>query len=278
MDIVRRREFNRLLMYIFAGIGVTISIYPFYWMINAATLSEQQIFRVPPTFTPGTNFFSNLQALQEAMPVWRALFNSLLVSGITTATTVLFSALAGFAFAKYTFKGREPLFFIVLLVMMVPIQVMLVPMFIMMMTFDWIDTYYALIVPFLVTPFGVFLMRQQMLNFPRELLESARVDGCREIGMFFRIVLPTMKPACAALAIVTFMQQWGNFIWPLVAVNSQEMYTLPLMLSMMVQPGQVVQYGQVMVGAVIGLIPMIVLFLMFQKHFVSGVFGGSVKG
>ncbi len=162
--------------------------------------------------------------------------------------------------------------------MMVPTQVMLVPMFIIMMNFGWIDSYLALIVPFMVTPFGVFLMRQQMMSFPTDLIESGRIDGCRELGIFFRIVLPTMKPACAALGIITFMQQWGNFIWPLVVVNSREMFTLPLLLSMMVQPGQTVQYGAVMSGAVIGLIPMLILFLFFQKHFVSGVFGGSVKG
>ncbi|MBD8068630.1 carbohydrate ABC transporter permease [Bacillus sp. PS06] len=274
----QRRQFNKLLIYIFALIGVTISVFPFYWMFTASTLQESQIFKIPPTLIPSTNFFTNLSNLASGWPLWKALFNSLLVSGITTVTTIFFSALAGYAFAKYKFKGREPLFFSVLLIMMVPTQVMLVPMFIIMMNFNWIDTYFALIIPYLVTPFGVFLMRQQMLAFPDDLIEAARIDGCRDFGIFFRIVLPVMKPACAALGIVTFMQQWGNFIWPLVAVSSKEMYTLPLMLSMMVQPGQVVQYGQVMVAAVIGLIPMLLLFLFFQKHFVSGVFGGSVKG
>ncbi|KHF39581.1 carbohydrate ABC transporter permease [Halalkalibacter okhensis] len=274
----QRREFNKLLLYVFAIIGATISVFPFYWMFTASTLQESQIFKIPPTLIPSTNFFENLSRLQETWPIWRALFNSLFVSGVTTVSTVFFSALAGFAFAKYKFKGREPLFYMVLLIMMVPTQIMLVPMFIIMMNFNWMDSYLALIVPFLVTPFGVFLMRQQMMSFPTELIESARIDGCRDFGIFFRIVLPTMKPACAALAIVTFMQQWGNFIWPLVVVNSREMYTLPLLLSMMVQPGQTVQYGPVMVGAVIGLIPMLILFLVFQKSFVSGVFGGSVKG
>ncbi|PPA69633.1 carbohydrate ABC transporter permease [Jeotgalibacillus proteolyticus] len=274
----QQKEFNKLMLYVFALIGVTISVFPFYWMFTASTLQESQIFKVPPTLVPSSNFADNLARLQDSWPIWRALFNSLLVSGITTVSTVFFSALAGYAFAKYTFKGREPLFYSVLLIMMVPTQIMLVPMFIIMMNLDWMDSYLALIIPFLVTPFGVFLMRQQMISFPNELIESAKMDGCRDFGIFFRIVLPTMKPACAALAIVTFMQQWGNFIWPLVVVSSKEMYTLPLLLSMMVQPGQIVQYGTVMVGSVIGLLPMLILFLVFQKHFVSGVFGGSVKG
>ncbi|MBT2759517.1 carbohydrate ABC transporter permease [Mesobacillus foraminis] len=273
-----KREFNKLLLYIIALIGVTISVFPFYWMFTASTLKDSQIFKVPPTLVPGGNFMDNLMNLAGSWPLWRALINSLAVSGITTVTTIFFSALAGYAFAKYRFKGRDSLFFSVLLIMMVPTQVMLVPMFIIMMNFNWMDTYFALIIPYLVTPFGVFLMRQQMLAFPDDLIEAAKIDGCRDFGIFFRIVLPVMKPACAALGIVTFMQQWGNFIWPLVVVSSKEMYTLPLMLSMMVQPGQVVQYGQVMVAAAIGLIPMLILFLFFQKHFVSGVFGGSVKG
>lgn len=276
--MIQRREFNKLLLYMFAIIGITVSVFPFYWMFTASTLQESEIFKIPPTLIPGSNFFENLSRLEDSWPIWRALFNSLLVSVITTASTVFLSALAGYAFAKFVFKGKEILFYSVLLIMMVPTQIMLVPMFIIMMNFGWIDSYAALIVPFLVTPFGVFLMRQQMMSFPTELIESGRIDGCREIGIFFKIVLPTMKPACAALGIITFMQQWGNFIWPLVVVNSREMYTLPLLLSMMVQPGQTVQYGTVMVGAVIGLIPMLILFLIFQKSFVSGVFGGSVKG
>ncbi|WP_160724273.1 carbohydrate ABC transporter permease [Bacillus sp. USDA818B3_A] len=273
-----KREFNKLLLYIFALMGVTISIFPFYWIFTATTLTESQIFKVPPTFAPGGNFINNLTKLTDQWEIWRALINSLLVSGITTVTTIFFSALAGYAFAKYRFKGRDPLFYTVLLMMMVPTQVMLVPMFIIMMNFNWIDSYYALTIPYLVTPMGVFLMRQQMLAFPDDLIEAARIDGCRDFGIFFRIVLPVMKPACAALGIITFMHQWGNFIWPLVVVSSKEMYTLPLMLSMMVQPGQVVHYGQVMVAASIGLLPMLILFLFFQKHFVSGVFSGSVKG
>ncbi|MCU9613057.1 carbohydrate ABC transporter permease [Caldibacillus lycopersici] len=273
-----RRSFNKLLLYIFVLIGITISVFPFYWMFTASTLGESDIFKVPPKLIPDGNLFNNLSNLMDNWPIWRALLNSIIVSGITTITTILFAALAGYAFAKYKFKGRELLFSSVLLIMMVPTQVMLVPMFITMMNLDWIDTYYALIIPHLVTPFGVFLMRQQMISFPDDLIEAARIDGCNDFGIFFRIVLPTMKPACAALGIVTFMQQWGNFIWPLVVVSSKELYTLPLMLSMMVQPGQVVQYGQVMVAAVIGLLPMLILFLLFQKHFVSGIFGGSVKG
>jgi lactose/L-arabinose transport system permease protein len=271
-------ELQRLFLYLFLGIWGVVSVYPFYWMLTASTLKEELIFKVPPRWLPGVNWLENLQDLQDKMPVWHALFNSLFVSGVTTISTVFLSALAGYAFAKFRFKFREPLFFLIMLTMMLPQQITLVPLFIIMTKLGWINTYWALIVPFLVTGFGVFLMRQQMMAFPDELLYVARIDGCSEFGTFMRIVLPNMKPACAALGIVTFMHQWGNFIWPLIIVNSKDMYTLPLMLSMMVEPGNVVRYGAVMVAAVIGLLPMIVLFLFFQKYFVSGMFSGSLKG
>lgn len=268
----------KLLMYVLLGIGVVVSVYPFYWMFTASTLPESEIFKLPPKMIPGSEFWANLKALEQAMPIWRSLFNSIFVSSVTTASTVFLASLAGYAFAKFRFKGRNILFFIVLLTMMLPFQIFLVPLFIIMTKLGWIDTYYALILPYLVTAFGVFLMRQQLLGFPDELIESARIDGSGEFNTFLKIVLPTMKPACAALGIVTFMHQWGNFIWPLVAVSSKELFTLPLMLSMMVEPGNVVKYGAVMAGTVLGLIPMLLLFIFFQRFFVSGIFGGSVKG
>ena len=270
-----KREFAKILMYIFLGLIFIASIYPIYWMLSASTLANSDIFK---KLTPGTNLMDNFNILQEAMPIWRILFNSTFVSGIITISTVFFGALAGYAFAKFNFKWREPLFFIVLLTMMLPIQITLVPLFIIMTNLGWTDSYLALIIPFMVTPFSVFLMRQQMLNFPTELIESARMDGSSEFNTFIKIVLPTMKSACAAVAIITFMQQWGNFIYHLVVINSDTMYTVPLMLSMMVQPGHVIHYGAVMLAAIIGLIPMIILFLFFQKHFISGALSGSVKG
>lgn len=268
-------EFSKILMYVFLGVIFIASIYPIYWLINAATLDNSSIFK---KFTPGGSLMENFKILQETMPIWKILFNSVFVSGVVTLSTVFFGSLAGYAFAKFEFKGREPLFYFILLTMMLPIQITLVPLFIIMTNLGWTNSYLALIMPFLVTPFSVFLMRQQMLNFPTELIESARIDGSSELNTFIKIVLPTMKSACAAVAIITFMQQWGNFIYHLVVISSNDMYTVPLMLSMMVQPGHVINYGAVMLGAVIGLVPMIILFLVFQKHFVSGALGGSVKG
>ena len=160
---------------------------------------------------------------------------------------------------------------------MLPTEIMVVPLFIIMLQLGWVDGYLALIVPYLVTAFGVFLMRQQMMGFPNDLLDAARIDGNGEFGVFFRVVLPNMKAACAALGIVTFMSQWGNFLWPLVVISTPEKFTFPLMLASLVKRGGAVEYGPVMVAAVVGLIPLIALFFFFQKYIVSGVFGGSLK-
>ncbi|WP_207956773.1 carbohydrate ABC transporter permease [Rubrobacter tropicus] len=267
----------RLIMYIFLGVGALVTLYPFYWTLTAATLTESEIFKSPPRLFPGGNFADNLEALSRSVPFMRALLNSIFVSTVTTVTTVLLSALAGYAFAKFAFRGRKVLFAVVLGTLMLPTEIMIVPLFIIMLQLGWVDSYAALIVPYLVTGFGVFLMRQQMMGFPNDLIDAARIDGNGELGVFFRVVLPNMKAACAALGIVTFMSQWGNFLWPLVVISTPEKFTYPLMLSSLVRQGGAVEYGPIMVAAVIGLVPLVLLFFFFQKYIVSGVFGGSLK-
>jgi lactose/L-arabinose transport system permease protein len=267
----------KLLTYVFLGVGALVTLYPFYWMLTASTLTESEIFRSPPRLLAGSHFLSNLGALSEAAPLLRAMLNSIFVSGVTTVSTVLLSALAGYAFAKFTFMGRNLLFAVVLGTLMLPTEIMIVPLFIIMLQLGWVDNFAALIVPYLVTAFGVFLMRQQMMGFPNDLLDAARIDGNGELGVFFRVVLPNMKAACAALGIVTFMSQWGNFLWPLVVISTPERFTYPLMLASLVRQSGAVQYGPVMVASVIGLVPLALLFFFFQRYIVSGVFGGSLK-
>ena len=273
----RMSEPIRLLMYVFLGVGALVTLYPFYWTLTAATLTESEIFKSPPRLLPGTHFFSNLESLAQSAPFLRALLNSVFVAGVATVSTVFLSALAGYAFAKFRFRGRGLMFAVVLGTLMLPTEIMIVPLFIIMLQLGWVDSYAALIVPYLVTGFGVFLMRQQMTGFPNDLIDAARIDGNGELGVFFRVVLPNMKAACAALGIVTFMSQWGNFLWPLVVISTPEKFTYPLMLASLVRQGGAVEYGPVMVAAVIGLVPLALLFFFFPKYIVSGVFGGSLK-
>lgn len=268
----------RLLMYVFLGVGALVTIYPFYWMFTAATLTESDIFKSPPRLLPGDNLLANLETLSQSAPYLRALLNSIFVAAVTTVSTVFLAALAGYAFAKFSFRGRNLLFAMVLGTLMLPTEIMIVPLFIIMLQLGWVDNYLALIVPYLVTGFGVFLMRQQMMGFPNDLIDAARIDGCGEFDVFFRVVLPNMKAAMAALGIVTFMSQWGNFLWPLVVMSTPEKFTYPLMLAGLVRQGGAIEYAPIMVAAVIGLIPLALLFFFFQKYIVSGVFSGSIKG
>ncbi len=273
----RMGEPTRLILYIFLGVGALVTLYPFYWTLTAATLTESQIFKSPPRLLPGGEFFTNLETLSRSVPFLRALLNSIFVSTVTTVSTVFLSALAGYAFAKFSFRGRRLMFAVVLGTLMLPTEIMIIPLFIIMLQLGWVDSFAALIVPYLVTGFGVFLMRQQMMGFPNDLIDAARIDGNGELGVFFRVVLPNMKAACAALGIVTFMSQWGNFLWPLVVTSTPEKFTYPLMLSSLVRQGGAVEYAPIMVAAIIGLIPLVLIFFFFQKYIVSGVFGGSLK-
>lgn len=272
-----RAGFATILMYFILIAGAALTLYPVYWLLTAATITESGIFQSPPRLAPGGEFFANLGTLFETMPVLRILFNTIFVTMTITLSTVFLSAMAGYALAKFAFRGKTLVFVLVFAMLLLPTEMMLVPLYMIMLELGWVDTYFALIVPFLVTGFGVFLMRQQLLTFPDDLLDSARIDGAGEMRVFLSVVLPNIRPACAALGIVTFMSQWGNFLWPLVIISTPERYTYPLMLSVLVQGGNVVSYAPVLAGAVLGLVPLVIMFLVFQKHIVSGVMDGSLK-
>ncbi|WP_067622708.1 carbohydrate ABC transporter permease [Alicyclobacillus acidiphilus] len=268
----------QVLLYVFLIVAGIVSIYPIYWIYVASSLTDGQIFHYPPSNLFHGHFISNFKQLSASMPVLRDLFNSVFVSGVTTISVVLFSALVGFTFAKYRFWGKSFLFFLVMLTIMIPVQTTLIPLFIIVTKLHWENSYAALIVPFLVNGFGVFFMRQQMQAFPDELLESARIDGSHELRTFFSIVLPNVLPSLAALGILTFLQQWSNFLWPLIVINAKQMFTVPLMLQQLDQPGDVIHYNMIFAGAAIGLVPLIIIFIALQRYFISGMYSGSLKG
>ncbi|HCC02872.1 MAG TPA: carbohydrate ABC transporter permease, partial [Ruminococcaceae bacterium] len=162
--------------------------------------------------------------------------------------------------------------------MMIPSQVTMVPLFIQMTKMHWVNTPASIIVPALASMFGVFLMRQSFEQFPNDLIESSKIDGAGELRTFFQIVFPNMRASIASLGILTFVTQWGNYMWPLIALNSEKSFTLPLALAMLIAPGEVINYGAIMVGAVIALLPVLIFFLIFQKNFISGMLSGAIKG
>lgn len=257
-------------------IGVILSTFPFYWMFIGATNPSGAIFSVPPNLLPGDHLAENFQNLNEGVGILRVMMNSLIIALTFTFFSVMISASAGYAFAKYKFKGRDPIFFMLLLAIMIPYHVTLIPLFQLMADLGWLNTYRAVILPHLAYPFAIFLMRQNMRSVPDALIEAARVDGAGEFKIFFRVILPTMRPALAAVAIFLFMFQWNNFLWPLVALGDSSMYTLPVALSSLVGMSRI-DYGQIMLGTTLSTLPIMIFFLMLQKQFISGILGGSVK-
>lgn len=272
----QKKTINITVLYVLLSIGVILSILPFYWMAIGATLPSGKIFSVPPSFLPGDYLFENAKTLNESLNFVKVMWNSLFVSISYTVISVLICSMAGYAFAKFRFKGKGSIFFIILCTLMIPFQVMLIPLFEIIVFLDWLNTYQAIILPTLASPFAIFLMRQNMLSVPISIIESARIDGAGEFKIFFSIVLPTMKPALAAVSIFLFMSQWNNFLWPLITLNSKDMFTLPVALSSLVGLARI-DYGQLMLGTTLSIVPVLIFFLIFQKYFISGILGGSVK-
>ncbi|AGB41272.1 ABC-type sugar transport system, permease component [Halobacteroides halobius DSM 5150] len=270
-------QLEKIILYVALGIGAIASLFPFYWMFISATHSSGEIFSFPPKLLPGDNLITNIVNLNQQIGLGRVIFNSLFVTITFTIGNIIISSMAGYAFAKFKFKGRDILFFIVLITLMLPPQAKLIPLFDMMAKLDWVNSYKAVILPNLAYAFGIFLMRQNMLKVPTDLIDAARIDGCGEFKIFWKVVLPTMRPALAALGIYMFMFQWSRFMWPLVVLSSAKMKTIPVALSGLMGLSRI-DYGQILVGASISTLPILITFLLLQKQFISGILSGSVKG
>lgn len=268
---------RKWLLYFFLSVFLFISIFPFYWMAVGSTNHTSKMFTNPPTLSFGDRLMENLTHLNQSIGIFRVLFNSLFVSLTFVVLSLSICTLAAYALSKYQFRGRNVIFSVFMLSMMIPFPATIIPLFRLMVHFDLLNTYFALIAPQLCFPFAIFLMRQNFLSFPDSLIESARIDGAGEWRILLNIVLPSMKPALAATAIYLFMMQWNNFMWPLVATSSKEMYTFPVALSSLIGIS-IIDYGQIMAGITIATIPIIIFFLTLQRHFIAGMLGSAVKG
>lgn len=250
-------------------------IFPFYWIITGSFKAQVVATAIPPEWFPLSPMLDNWTVLFNN-PVWRWTLNSFVIAGGEMIGVCFVSATAGYVLAKKVFPGRRFIFIVLIAAMMLPKQVILVPLFTMLADFGWIDTYRGLILPAIGWPFGIFLMKQFAQTIPSELLEAAEVDGSGEIRTFIHIVLPMLKPALGALAIFTFILSWNDYFSQLVITRSTEMMTLPLGVATM-QGEYKTDYGVMMAGAALASIPMIVIFSLFQKSFTQGITMGSVK-
>ncbi|MFJ3789371.1 carbohydrate ABC transporter permease [Kitasatospora sp. NPDC090091] len=255
-----------------------LSVGPFYWLLVAASHKDSEIFSWPPSLLPGGSLGDNLERLQAKTGIGRVLLNSLLVAGLQTVGALVVALLAGYAFAKFRFRGRSFLFVLLLSTLVVPEQVMLVPLFKMMRSFGLLDSYQAIVLPGLCVPFAIFLMRQALAGMPDELLDAARVDGAGEFRVLWSVVVPVMRPVLAALSIFLFLGAWNQFVWPLIALRSPEMRTLPVALATLHGQEATTDYGAILAGTALSTVPMMVLFLVLQRQFISGLLAGATKG
>lgn len=266
-------------LYLFALLGAGLTILPFVWMILSSLKNNAEIFRYPPSFLPEVFYISNYAKLIEMWPFGMWYVNSILVSAVGTIAVLFFSSLAGFGFAKYEFKGRGVLFGILIASTMIPFQLILIPLFIQVSRLGMTNTYAGLILPFMAPALGIFLMKQFMSAIPNELLDSARIDGCSEFGIYWNIIVPLIRPAMGTLAIITFLGSWNSFTWPLVILRSDAMMTLPIGLARMTEnvPGKTRDFGVIMAAASLVSVPVIAVFMAMQRQFISGLLSGSVK-
>ncbi|CAN5369366.1 carbohydrate ABC transporter permease [soil metagenome] len=250
---------------------------PLYWSFLIGSQTKEVMTKRVPPLIPGGHFFENAQRVFDTIPFWKSMGNSLLVSGVTATSVVFFSTLAGYAFAKLRFRGRSALLVFVIATMAVPTQLGVVPLFILMAKLGWTGSVWAVIIPWIVTAFGVFFMRQYLVDaIPDELIEAARVDGCSQIRVFLTVAVPAARPAAAILWLFTFMQVWTDFFWPLIVLPGDNP-TVQIALNQL-QSGYYKDYSLVLAGAVLATIPLLILFAVTGRQFVSGIMQGAVKG
>ena len=263
--------------YLLVGAGALIMLAPFYFMFVFATHSRTEIFSLPPPMWFGDDFLANVEILTKRLPFLRNLCLSLYVGICNTGLTLLFCSMGGYAFAMYEFRFKKALFGLVMGTMLLPSFMNMIPSFMIMDLLGWIDQPRALYIPGAASAFGIFLMRQFIGSaVPRELVEAARMDGCGELGIYARIVLPLLKPALGTLGLITFISSWNNFIGPLVVMRSPDMYTLPLALRSLQSPVDT-EWGALMAGSAIATLPLIVLFVLCSRQLISGLTVGAVK-
>jgi multiple sugar transport system permease protein len=257
--------------------GLLLLVGPFIWMLLGSFRPDRELEQVPPTWLPQEPTLDNYRTLFEQLDFPTFFFNSAVVALAITIGNLVFCSMLGYALAKLDFPGKRVIFVLVLATLMVPGVVTFVPLFVLVSNLGMVNTFPGLIFPFLAGPFGVFLMRQFILALPDELIHAARVDGAGEFRIFRSIILPLCKPALATLGILTFLTSWNNFLWPLVVAQSDEKYTLPVALAIYAIGENERDHGLLMAGSVVIIVPVLVVFLALQRHFVRGIAMTGIK-
>ncbi|MGW9641704.1 carbohydrate ABC transporter permease [Streptomyces albidoflavus] len=264
--------------YAVLGLVTVVSLFPLVWTAIAASRNNTRLAETPPPFWFGGNLFKNLEIAWTDANMGSALLNTVVVAGTVSVGTVLFSTLAGFAFAKLRFRFKNALLLLVIGTMMVPPQLSVVPLYMMVAKLSWSDQLQAVILPTLVTAFGVFFMRQYLLQaLPTEIIEAARVDGANSLRVLWHVVFPAARPAMAVLGMLTFVQSWNDFFWPIIALTQNGSPTVQVALTGLGR-GYIPDQSVIMAGALLGTLPLLIAFVVFGKQIVGGIMQGAVKG
>ncbi|WP_172370940.1 carbohydrate ABC transporter permease [Sporosarcina jiandibaonis] len=262
-------KIGKVLTYLALILGSIIMLFPFVWMVSTSLKSPIDIFSLD--IIPENITFSNYIKVMEESLFAKWFLNSLIIAVVTTISVAFFDTLVGYIIAKFSFVGRGVLFILILSTLMVPTEMLIIPWYMMSSDFGWTDTYWGILFPGLMTGFGVFLMRQFMEQIPDDLLNAARVDGMNEFMIFFKIAIPQVWPALAALSIFTFLGNWNAFLWPLIVIESEALRTLPVGLSFFSSGEAESQWHLIMTGSTIAVIPLILVFILLQRHIISGI-------
>jgi cellobiose transport system permease protein len=259
-------------------IGLLLSAFPFYWAVIMSTHTSTEIFSYPPNLLPGSHFLENARSLFDNIDFFGSMLNSLLVAVAVTFLVLFFDSLAAFVFAKFDFPGRRLLFTLLMIIFMVPTQLAIIPQFVMMANIGWIGSMTALIVPAAANAFGIFWMRQYMKSaIHDELLDASKIDGANFLRQYWHVALPVVRPGLAFLGIFTFMAQWNDYAWPLIALTNPDNVTLQVALSQLNGVHGTTDYGMVMTGALLALIPLLIVFAIGAKQIIGDLGKGAIR-
>jgi|SRR5690625_244127 len=274
---VKKISVSKIFIYFVLAIASFLSIFPLYWMFVMATNHNSVINKVPPAFFPGKELVTNFTNVLNTIDFFGALWNSLIVSTVITIGVLFLCSLAGFAFAKFHFKGKNILFLMVLVTMTIPPQLGLIPQYIIITKLDWLNDLRAIIVPGLIDAFGIFWMRQYISsNVPDELVDAAKIDGCSHFRVYWNIAVPVIIPAFATLAIIKFMYVWNDFLWPLVVLRDQSSHTIQIALRGLID-NYVRDNGMILSGTFWATVPLIIVFLLLNRLFIQSITEGAIK-
>jgi len=275
-----RRRHGRLMarigLHTLMLLGLAVTLLPFWWMVMASFMPGGEASTFPPRFWPSRWSTEHYATLWERLQIGRFFLNSLILAGGVTLVSLLVNSLAGYAFVKFAFRGRKAIFSLLLTSLVIPGQVTMLPVFLMLKQMGLLNSYFGIIIPGMASIFGIFLIRQYLQGVPDSLIEAARIDGAGELRIYWTIILPLAKPILVTLALFTFMGTWNDFLWPLIVLNRQEMYTLPVAIANLM--GEHAPDPELMMaGAVVTILPILLLFLALQKYYIQGILMGGLK-